>query len=270
MASGAGVSQGTRGRIVDLREEGRSDILERLVVLENFLNGGSDFVVFLANNAGIQHTGLGVKGVNGRVDTQLSDGTGQDSGGIQVGEDGGGGGIGQIVCRDVDGLDGGDRTLLGSGDTLLPKNCNDQQNVTQEIGPHLHATHVGREQWLITNGRGNTTEQSRNLRASLCESEDVVDEQQHVLTLLITEVLGDGQTSQSDTSTSTRGVVHLTENQGDLGVTLQVDDASLNHFVIQVITLTGTLANAWLRCEGDKLVGRKKAYRRKSRNHHEP
>ena len=64
-----------------------------------------------------------------------------------------------------------------------------------------------------------------------------------ILAFLVTEVLGDGQTSQSDTGTGSRGLVHLAEHQGDLGVTLEVDDTSLNHLVVQVVTLTGTLTN---------------------------
>ena len=52
-----------------------NDILEGLVVLKNLLDGGSDIVVFPADNTGIQHAGLGVQGVDSGVDTQLGDGT---------------------------------------------------------------------------------------------------------------------------------------------------------------------------------------------------
>ena len=107
----------------------------------------------------------------------------------------------------------------------------------------VHATHVRGQGRLVTDGRGDTTEQGRHLRTGLGETEDVVDEEQHVLTLLITEVLRDGQTSEGDTGASTRGLVHLTEHESDLGVTLKVDDTSLNHLVVQVVTLTGTLAD---------------------------
>ena len=41
------------------------------------------------------------------------------------------------------------------------------------------------------------------------EPEDVVDEEQHVLTLLVTEVLGDGETGERDTGAGARGLVHL-------------------------------------------------------------
>ena len=78
----------------------------------------------------------------------------------------------------------------------------------------------------------------------LSESEDVVNEEQHILTLLVTEVLGDGQSSQSNTGTGAGGLVHLTVDQGDLGgVVLQADDAALNHLVVQVVTLTGSLTH---------------------------
>ena len=77
----------------------------------------------------------------------------------------------------------------------------------------------------------------------LSESEDVVNEEQHVLSLLVTEVLGHSQSSQSNTGTGAGGLVHLTVDKGDLGgLVLQADDAALNHLVVQVVTLTGPLA----------------------------
>lgn len=44
----------------------------------------------------------------------------------------------------------------------------------------------------------------------LCKSENVVDEEKHVLSFCISEVLCHSQTSKAHTSTSTRGLVHLT------------------------------------------------------------
>lgn len=58
-----------------------------------------------------------------------------------------------------------------------------------------------------------------DLRTSLCESKDVVDEEQHILTLLITEVLCYSQSSQSHSGTGTGGLVHLSVHQGDLAPT---------------------------------------------------
>ena len=108
-----------------------------------------------------------------------------------------------------------------------------------------HATHISRESGLVTDSRGNTTQKGRHFRTSLGETENVVNEKQHVLTLFITEVFRDGQTSESDTGTGTGGLIHLTEDESDLGVTFEVDDTSLNHFVVQIVTLTSTFSDTW-------------------------
>jgi hypothetical protein len=95
-----------------------NDILERLVRLEDLLGSGGDVVVSLSDNSGVEHSGLGVKGVDGGVDTQLGDTSRQDGGGVQVGEGGGRSRVSQIIGRDVDGLDGSDRSLLGGGTAM--------------------------------------------------------------------------------------------------------------------------------------------------------
>jgi hypothetical protein len=83
--------------------------------------------------------------------------------------------IRQVIGWDIHGLDRGNRTLLGRGDTLLPR------SEVREIHGHIndvdsHATHVCRERRLVTDGRGNTTEKSGHLGAGLGEAENVVDE----------------------------------------------------------------------------------------------
>jgi hypothetical protein len=50
----------------------------------------------------------------------------------------------------------------------------------------------------------------------LSETENVVNEEQHILAFLITEIFSDSQTSQSDTGASTGGLVHLTVHQSYL------------------------------------------------------
>lgn len=107
----------------------------------------------------------------------------------------------------------------------------------------IHGTHISGKSGLVTDGRGDTTEEGRHFGTSLGEAENVVDEEQHILAFFVTEVLGNGQTSESDTCTGTRGLVHLTENESDLGVTIEVDDTSLNHFVVEIVTLTGTFTD---------------------------
>ncbi len=116
-----------------------------------------------------------------------------------------------IISWHVDGLHGGDGTLLGGGNPLL------------------HGTHIGGQGWLVSDSGRDTTQQSRHLGTGLGESENVVDEEQHILTLIVTEVLGNGETGQSDTGTGTWWLVHLTEHESDLGFTLKVDDTSLPH-----------------------------------------
>ena len=78
------------------------------------------------------------------------------------------------------------------------------------------------------------------------EPEDVVDEEQHVLVLLVAEVLGDREAGKRDAQAGARGLVHLTIDQGDLrrAQVLLVDDAGLRHLVVQVVALARPLADA--------------------------
>merc|ERR1719359_1265685 len=105
-----------------------------------------------------------------------------------MGESSSWGRIGQVISWDVNGLDGGNGTLLGGGN------------------PFLHGTHIGGQGWLVTDGGGDTAEQGRDLGTGLGESENVVDEEQHILALDVTEVLGDGQAGKGDPSPGTWGL----------------------------------------------------------------
>ncbi len=217
------------GELVSLRQlihtKNGNDILETLVGLEEKLNLHGNGVVLLTNDTWVHHAGLGVKWIDGWVDTQLRDTTGQDGGGIQMGEGGGWGWISQIISWHVDGLDGSNGSLGGGGNALL------------------HKTHVNCESWLVSDGGWNTTEESGNLGTGLGETENVVNEEQHILSLNVTEVLSDGNTSKGDTGTGSRWLVHLTEDQGDLGFSLKVNDLGLLHLVVEIVTLTGTLTD---------------------------
>lgn len=51
------------------------------------------------------------------------------------------------------------------------------------------------------------------------------------------------ETSKGDTGTGSRGLVHLTEDEGDLGLAIKLNDGGLLHLVVQIVTLTGTLAD---------------------------
>jgi peptide chain release factor 1 len=48
---------------------------------------------------------------------------------------------------------------------------------------------------LVADRTRGAAEESRHLGSCLGEPEDVVDEEQHVLVLLVAEVLGDGETA---------------------------------------------------------------------------
>ena len=84
--------------------------------------------------------------------------------------------VSQVVGGNVDRLHRGDGALLRGGDALLQR------------------THFRCQSGLIADGGGHTAQQRRDLRACLGETEDIVDEQQHVLPLAVTEVLRHGQT----------------------------------------------------------------------------
>ena len=51
---------------------------------------------------------------------------------------------------------------------------------------------------------------TKYLRTGLGESEDVVNEEQHILAFLVSEVLGNGETGKGDSGSSSWGLVHLT------------------------------------------------------------
>ena len=162
------------------------------------------------------------------IDAELGDLARQHRGRIEVRERGRRRRVGQVVGRHVDRLHRGDRALLGRGDALLQR------------------AHVGAERRLIADRRGNAAEQRRHLGARLGEAEDVVDEQQHVLALGVAEMLGDGQAGQADPGARAGRLVHLAVNQRDLGLgqVLEVDDARLDHLMVEVVALAGALADA--------------------------
>uniref|UniRef100_A0A182P1D5 Prokaryotic-type class I peptide chain release factors domain-containing protein n=1 Tax=Anopheles epiroticus TaxID=199890 RepID=A0A182P1D5_9DIPT len=204
-----------------------NDILQGLVVLQNLLHATGNVVVLGTDDVRVHDTRGRIQWIDSRVDAQLGNGTRQYSGGVQVSESGGRSRIGQIVSRHVDGLHRRDGALLRGGNTLL------------------HATHVRGQGWLVTDSGRDTTQQGRHLRTGLGETEDVVNEQQHILTLLVAEVLGHSQSSQRDTGTGARRLVHLAVHQRDLGrLVLQRDDTTLNHLVVQIVTLAGAFADA--------------------------
>ena len=72
--------------------------------LQGFLDLAGDVVVFLPNDAGVQHAGGGVEGIDSRVDAQLSNAARQHSRCVQVGKSRSRCWICQIICWHIDGL----------------------------------------------------------------------------------------------------------------------------------------------------------------------
>lgn len=103
----------------------------------------------------------------------------------------------------------------------------------------LQQTHLVSQVRLVTHGGRHAAQKGRHLRTGLGVTEDVVDEEEHVLLLHIAEVLRHGQTGQGDAQTGARGLVHLAEDERRL-----VDDAGVGHFLDEVVALTGTLTDA--------------------------
>ena len=59
-----------------------------------------------------------------------------------------------------------------------------------------------------------------NKKAHLSETENVVNEKQHILAFGITEILSNSQTSKSNTGTGTRGLVHLSIHKSTFALRL--------------------------------------------------
>ncbi|CAB4582279.1 unannotated protein [freshwater metagenome] len=175
----------------------------------------------LTHDLGGEDGGGGRQRVHGRVDTQRRNLTRQLGGGVEVGERGERSRVGVVVGGHVHGLQRRDRTTTGGGDALL------------------QLTHLVGQGGLVTHGRRHAAEQSRHLGTGLHETEDVVDEQQHVLVLHIAEVLGHGERRQSHAQAHARRFVHLAEDQGGL-----LEHARLFHFHTEVGALAGALTHA--------------------------
>src|SRR6266496_2957241 len=203
------------------------DVLEVLVALEDLLHVPGHLVVLLPQDAGVEDARGGGEGIHRGVDPELHDLAREVGGGVQVGEGGGGSGVGVVVGGDIDGLHRGDRALLGRGDPLL------------------ELAHLGLEGGLIAHRGGHAPEQRRHLGTRLGEPEDVVDEEQDVLALVVAEVLGHGETGEGDPQASPGGLRHLAVDERGLGArqVLEVDDLRLLELQPEVVPLAGALAH---------------------------
>ena len=185
------------------------------------MDPASDVVVLLAHDLRVEDARGGVQRVHRGIDAQFGQLPRQHGGRVQVREGRGRRRVGEVVGRHVDGLHRGDRALLGGGDALL------------------ELAHLRAEGRLVAHGRRHAAQQSRHLGASLGEAEDVVDEEEHVLSFLVAEVLGHGQARQADAQARAGWLVHLPVHEGGL-----VDDAGLAHLEVEVVAFAGPLSHA--------------------------
>ena len=184
------------------------------------LTVGRDAVVVGAQVAGVEDAARRGQRVDGRVQTLRRDLTRELGRGVEVRERRRRSRVGVVVGGDVDRLQRGDRVTARRGDALLED------------------THLVGEVRLVAHRGRHAAEQRGDLGTGLREAEDVVDEEQHVLLLHVTEVLRHRQSRQGDAQTRSRRLVHLAEDEGRL-----VEDTRLFHLVDEVVALTGALAD---------------------------
>src|ERR1019366_3297201 len=99
------------GELVDA--ENGNDVLEILVALQGAFDHLGHVVVVLADDEGIENAGGGSQRIDGGIDAEGGDVAREVGGGVVGGGGGGGGGGGVVVGGHVDGLHGGDGSLVG-------------------------------------------------------------------------------------------------------------------------------------------------------------
>ena len=177
--------------------------------------------MFLADHQRVQDARGRRQRIDSRVDAQLGDVALEPDGRVEMRKRRGRRRVGVVVGRHEDRLERRDRALFGRGDALLERR------------------HLGRQVGLVADRGRHPPEQCGDFGAGLREAEDVVDEQEDVAALLVTEVLGHGQPGQSDPQASPGWLVHLAEHEGGL-----LDDPRLGHLDEQVVPLAAALAHA--------------------------
>src|SRR5215467_15995158 len=183
--------------------------------------------MFFPDYLWVENARGGVQRVDRRIDAQFGQLAGQHGGGVQVCESGGWSRIGQVVRGNVNRLHRRDGSALGRGN------------------PFLKCTHFGREGGLIPDRRWHTAEQRRYFGSCLRKAEDVVDEEQHILVLFVTEIFCDRQSGETNAETCARRLIHLSIDQRGfrLREIIRINDLRLLHLVPKVIALARPLTH---------------------------
>ena len=181
------------GKFVDAQN--RDDVLQVLVALQNLLHLLRDVVVFFADDARIQNARRGRQRIDGGINAQLRNRARQVGGRVQVREGRGRRRIGVVVGGHVNRLHRRDRTVLGRRDALL------------------QIAHLRRQVGLVSHRARHAAQQRRYFRTRLRETENIVDEQQHVLVFFVAEIFGDGERRQRHAQTRPGRLGHLPVDQ---------------------------------------------------------
>ena len=176
--------------------------------------------MFFSHYSGIQDARSGLQGVYCRINTQFHNGTGKHCSSIQMSKSGCRSRVCQVICRHIYCLHRSDRTVLCGSDALLK------------------STHFCLQRRLITYGRRHTSHKGGNLGSCLGETENIVDEKQYILSAFVAEIFCHGKSRQANTHSGSGGLVHLSEHHGGF-----IDNTGLSHFVIKVVSFTGTLSH---------------------------
>ena len=129
--------------------------------------------------------------------------------------------VGKVVGRHVNSLYRRNRAAVGAGDALLQR------------------AEFLRQRRLVTDSGRHASEQRRNFRTGLYVTEYIVNKQQDVLVLLVTEIFRERKPRVRHAHTASRRLVHLTEHKRSL-----VDTARFRHFLNHVVTFAASFADA--------------------------
>ena len=214
------------GQFVDAQNG--DDVLQILVALQHSLHQLGGVVVVVAQDDRIENARRGSQRIDRRINAQCRDVAREVRRRVEVRERRRRSRIGVVVGGHVDRLHRCDGSVLRGRDALL------------------QFAHFGCQVGLVAHGGRHAAQQRRHFRTGLCETENIVDEQQHVLVFFVAEIFGDGQPGQAHTQARSGRLGHLTVDQRalGLGVVVRIDDARFLHFQPQIVAFAGALAHA--------------------------
>ena len=165
--------------------------------------------MLFADDLRIQNTGTGAKRIYRRINTKFHDRTIQYGRCVKVGKCRRRSRVRQVVGRHINRLNRRDRTIFCRCNTFL------------------QSTHFRLKSWLVTNGTWHTSKKCGHLGTRLCETENIVNEQEDIFSYLITEILCHRKSRKTYTHTRSGRLIHLSEYHRCL-----IDNSGFNHFIV--------------------------------------